>query len=87
MGFSAPTPAILSYLPETTLFVDSGSGNDSGAGTITDPLQSLDEALKNVYARRLNGDLAPCEILLSGNTGDADVHPQVRYYWPNKYFD
>ena len=55
MGFSTSTPAVLTYLPATNLYVNSGSGNDSGDGTISDPLQSLEEALKNVYARRVNG--------------------------------
>jgi len=86
MGFNTQTPAVLTYLPETNLFVSSGSGDDNGAGTIADPLQSLEEALKNVHSRRLNGDSTNCSIFLLGNTGDADVLPQIRYYWPNKYF-
>lgn len=86
MGFSSTTPAVLTYLPETNLYVNSGSGNDSAVGTISDPLQSLDEALKNVYARRVNGINTSMNIYLSGNSGDADVHDVVTYYWPNKYF-
>ena len=86
MGFSAPTPAILTYLPETTLYVNSGSGNDSGAGTISDPLQSLGQAVKNIWARRLNGNLDHCTVFLSGNTGDADVTNPVVYYWPGSYW-
>ena len=86
MGFSTGAPAVLAYLPATKLYVNSGSGNDGAAGTISDPLQSLDQALKNVYARRLNGINTEMDIYLSGNSGDADVHDVVIYYWPNKYF-
>ena len=50
-GFSNPTPTALTYLAETNLYVNSGSGDDSGAGTISDPLQSLEQALKNVYGK------------------------------------
>jgi hypothetical protein len=85
MGFSSPTPAVLTYLPETNLYVNSGSGNDSGAGTISDPFQSLEQALKNVYARRLNGDDTSCKILLSGAVGDYDNTSAIVYYWPGKY--
>ena len=84
-GFTNPTPAVLTYLAETILYVNSGSGNDSGAGTISDPLQSLEEALKNVYARRLNGDDTHCNILLSGAVGDYDATSAIVYYWPGKY--
>lgn len=87
MGFSSTTPAALTYLPETNLYVNSGSGNDSGAATISDPLQSLEEALKNVYARRLNGNDTFCRILLSGNVGDYDTIPAIVYYWPGKYIN
>ena len=87
MGFSTSTPAVLTYLPATNLYVNSGSGNDSGAGTISDPLQSLEQALKNVYARRLNSDDTFCRILLSGNVGDYDDIPAIVYYWPGKYIN
>jgi len=87
MGFSTPTPAVLTYLSETNLYVNSGSGNDSAAGTISDPLQSLEEALKNVHARRLNGDSTACKILLSGNVGDYDTTVAIVYNWPGKYND
>ena len=87
MGFSTPPPAVLTYLSETNLYVNSGSGNDGGAGTISDPLQSLEQALKNVYARRLNGDDTFCRILLSGNVGDYDDIPAIVYYWPGKYIN
>ena len=80
MGFSTSTPAVLTYLPATNLYVNSGSGNDSGAGTISDPLQSLEQALKNVYARRLNGDDTFCQILLSGNVGDYDDIPEQAFF-------
>ena len=86
MGFSTSTPAVLTYLPATNLYVNSGSGNDSGDGTISDPLQSLEEALKNVYARRVNGINTSMALFLSGNSGDADVHDVITYYWPGKYF-
>lgn len=85
MGFSTATPAVLTFLPETNLYVNSGSGNDSGAGTQTDPLQSLDEALKNVWARRLNGDMVICHIYLSGASGDVDTVSPITYYWPDGY--
>jgi len=85
MGFSSPTPAVLTYLVETNLYVNSGSGNDSGDGTISDPLQSLEQALKNVYARRVTGNNAACSIFLSGAVGDSDVISKIVYYWPNKY--
>jgi len=84
-GFNNPTPTALTYLGETNLYVNSGSGNDSGAGTISDPLQSLEQALKNVHARRLNGDITSCKILLSGAVGDYDTTSPVVYYWPGKY--
>jgi hypothetical protein len=87
MGFSSPPPAVLSYLSSTNLYVNSGSGNDSGAGTIADPLQSLEQALKNVYARRLNSDFTACKILLSGAVGDYDTTSAIVYYWPGKYND
>jgi hypothetical protein len=87
MGFSTTTPAVLTYLPATNLYVNSGSGNDSGDGTISNPLQSLEEGLKNVYARRLNGDDTFCRILLSGNVGDYDDIPAIVYYWPSKYMN
>ena len=87
MGFSSGTPAVLTYVSETNLYVNSGSGNDSGAGTIGDPFQSLEHALKNVYARRLNGDDTFCRILLSGNVGDYDDVSAIVYYWPGKYIN
>ena len=87
MGFSSAPPAVLTYLTETNLYVNSGSGNDSGTGTITDPLQSLEQALKNVYARRLNSDDTFCRIFLSGNVGDYDTTPAIVYYWPGKYIN
>ena len=84
-GFNNPVPAALTYISTTNIYVNSGSGNNGGAGTQTDPLQSLEEALKNVWARRLNGDWTACHIYLSGASGDVDTVSPITYYWPDGY--
>jgi|ETNvirnome_2_300_1030623.scaffolds.fasta_scaffold00632_3 hypothetical protein len=87
MGFSNTIPAALTYISTTNIYVNSGSGNNGGAGTHTDPLQSLEEALKNVHARRITGDFTECKILLSGNVGDYDTTSAIVYYYPGKYIN
>jgi len=86
-GFNNPVPTALTYIAETNIYVNSGSGNDGAPGTQAAPLQSLEEALKNVYARRINGDTTTCKILLSGAVGDYDTTSAIVYYWPGKYND
>jgi len=87
MGFSSPIPTVLSYLPAVDIYVDSVNGNNGGSGTITSPLQSLEEALKNIHARRLNGNDEVINIYLSGAVGDIDSLSPVTYTWPNAYLD
>jgi len=85
MGFDNLTPAALTYIAETDIYVNSGSGNDGAPGTQAAPLQSLEEALKNVWARRLNGDMTICHVYLSGASGDVDTVSPITYYWPDGY--
>ena len=82
---SEATPTILEYLSETALYVNSGSGDDAGNGTSSDPLKTLGEALKNVSARRINGNDETVDIYLSGAVGDVDVLTPVVYAWPAAY--
>ena len=85
MGFSTLIPTALTYIAETSIYVNSGSGDDGAPGTEAAPLQSLEEALKNVWARRLNGDMTLCYVYLSGASGDVDTVSPITYYWPDGY--
>ena len=86
MGFSSGTPAVLTYPSSvTTFYVNANAGSDDGAATIADPLKTFEKALKNIYARRLNGDDTRCTIYLSGASGDIDVLSPITYDWPAKY--
>ena len=84
-GFNSLTPTALTYIAATDIYVNSGSGNNGGSGTQAEPLQSLEEALKNAWARRLNGDMTEVHIYLSGASGDVDTVSPVTYYWPDGY--
>ena len=84
-GFNNLTPSALTHIAETNIYVDSGSGNDGAPGTQAAPLQSLEEALKNAWARRLNGDMTAVHIYLSGASGDVATVNPVTYYWPDAY--